>query len=176
MLTIKTESSKLVYVNVSTPYKRVLIKKNKSDNKEGAWQVGFGWAKAKDFAGDYPKLSGNGRAGRKQNNLQIYGLRSQLCYHPKWNGRPWGAWILRAQLLRVRSDCQPFLWPLICLGLVVLPPFPALRGCCPGKMPPWSRQVTPAGVVPGPRVALNRSAGLSTRLCHLQLCCPGAGQ
>ena len=49
---------------------------------EGAWQVGFRRAETKDFAGDHPQLSGDRRAGRKQNHFQVYGLKSQLGYDP----------------------------------------------------------------------------------------------
>ena len=54
-----------------------------NSNREGAWQVGFRRAKAKDLAGDHPQLSGDGRAGWKQNHFQVHGLKSKLCYNPK---------------------------------------------------------------------------------------------
>lgn len=50
---------------------------------EGAWQVGFRRAKAKDFAGDHSQLSGDRGAGWQQNHFQVYGLKSKLCYNPK---------------------------------------------------------------------------------------------
>ena len=55
----------------------------KYNHMEGVWQVGFRRAKAKDFAGDHPQLSGDGGAGWKQNHFQVYGLKSKLCYNPK---------------------------------------------------------------------------------------------
>ena len=48
---------------------------------EGAWQVGFRRAKAKDFAGNYPQLSGDGRTGWQQDHLQVHGLKSKLGHN-----------------------------------------------------------------------------------------------
>jgi len=52
-------------------------------NKEGAWQVGVRRAEAEDFASDYPKLSGNRRAGGQQDYFQVHRLKPKFCYNPK---------------------------------------------------------------------------------------------